>query len=148
MSLKKLDFAKKRAEKERNARKRYLQTKAKLEETQTKSANSTRVTCTSKLQSQAKVKRSARITQAKKRNVNKKATARIFETTCPICSGSFEENLLEVGTTWVGCDTCQQWMHKDCIPTGYSGEMTFSSGNTTWSLLAISVPLRYLHVIE
>jgi uncharacterized protein YcgI (DUF1989 family) len=113
----------KKLKKERNVRKRYLQKKAKLEETKTKSANSTIVTCTGKLQSQAKVKRSTR-------NVNKKATAGTSETICPICSGSFkEENLLEVGTTWVGCDACQQWMHKDCIPIGYSDEMTFSLGN-------------------
>lgn len=126
MALHKLDFARKKAEKERNARKRYSQKKAR--EGKSKSAV---VTCT-KRQSQVKVKCSARIAQATKRKNNKKAAAAnsgTSETICPICSGSFEEeNLLQVGTTWVECDSCQKWMHKDCIPIGYSDEMTFNPG--------------------
>jgi hypothetical protein len=119
MALQKLNVARKKAEKEKAAKVRYLKKKEKE-----KKANVS-VTPKETQQKQPKSRTSSRISKATKYGKKVHASK---ETLCPVCFGSFEEeNALELGTTWVECDQCQRWMHHDCIPVGYSVELNLES---------------------
>lgn len=44
------------------------------------------------------------------------------ENLCIVCHGSFEEEEEASGvnnTTWIQCDKCSKWIHKDCIPMDF-----------------------------
>lgn len=104
MALQKLNLARKKAEKEKAAKIRYLKKKEKegkakssAKEPQKKQSNS---------------KTSSRIAKTTRKD---KRVHSSCETICPVCLGSFEdENELELGTMWVECDHCHKWMHHDC----------------------------------
>jgi hypothetical protein len=88
MALNELKFAKQKAEKERKAKARFI--------------------------SKAQKKDHKSVADGKRTQQKRAKTLSSVETLCSVCMGSFEDEAANsINTTWIQCEQCKKWMHKD-----------------------------------
>ena len=98
MALNQLKFAKQKAERERKAKVKFQSRLEKCPKT---------------------------VTSAQSHSLQKRAkTLSTVETLCSVCMGSFEEEAKNsIIMTWIQCEKCQKWLHKDCIPLNFEYDL-------------------------
>lgn len=100
MALNQLKVAKQKAERELEAKTKYL---SKLPVNKSYS------------------QKSSTVKRNNKRRQKKTNLSSPVENLCIVCHGSFEEEEASgvINTTWIQCDKCSKWIHKYCIPLDF-----------------------------
>lgn len=78
-----------------------------------------------------------------KRRQKKTNLSSPVENLCIVCHDSFEEEEASgvINTTWIQCDKCSKWIHKDCIPLDFDYNIDFFFRK--WGY---SIHLPHLHI--